>query len=387
MKFTDSNATPTVPASGDLHLIPKGASGLYLQYPNGNLRNLDSVGTGGSVDSGNFAKLNGNNAFTGRNSFSDLATFVDSIYLAPGSITTTNTFIQVQDGKNNTNARHLFVIGSLATGTGDRNGGNIYIRGGDNINNGTEGNIILAHDGTTQIGRVNIGRSTQPAGLLDVGTGGEFSVGFTGAVTAYSLDLTSGQLALADGGTNANITATNGGIVWSNATQMQVTAAGSSGQILRSGGAATPAWSTATYPATAGTDNYFLRSDGTNFVSEAVTNDIVKGGSWVSVTAVDSFVIFEARENYTLTELRCRRVGGTTGVVNVTRTRSGSQVDLYSANFTTTTKTVNAAFEAFGGGSLQNTSIQAGDIIRIALRSVTGTITELYVQLTMTESL
>ena len=46
MKFSDSNATPTVPASGDLHLIPKGASGLFLQYPNGNLRNLDSIAAG-----------------------------------------------------------------------------------------------------------------------------------------------------------------------------------------------------------------------------------------------------------------------------------------------------------------------------------------------------
>lgn len=50
----------------------------------------------------------------------------------------------------------------------------------------------------------------------------------------------------------------------------QSVATGSSGQILRSGGsAALPAFSTATYPATAGTSGNVLTSDGTNFISSA----------------------------------------------------------------------------------------------------------------------
>lgn len=47
-------------------------------------------------------------------------------------------------------------------------------------------------------------------------------------------------------------------------------ATGSSGQVLRSGGAsADPSWSTATYPSTAGTSGNVLTSDGTNWTSSA----------------------------------------------------------------------------------------------------------------------
>jgi len=47
--------------------------------------------------------------------------------------------------------------------------------------------------------------------------------------------------------------------------------AGSSGQILQSGGAGAPAWTTATYPATAGTSGKILISDGTNIISSTPT--------------------------------------------------------------------------------------------------------------------
>lgn len=60
-----------------------------------------------------------------------------------------------------------------------------------------------------------------------------------------------GQLGLTRGGTNASLTASNGGIVWSNATQLQIlTGTATAGQMLQSGASVTPAWSTTTYPAT-----------------------------------------------------------------------------------------------------------------------------------------
>lgn len=68
-------------------------------------------------------------------------------------------------------------------------------------------------------------------------TSGVFSVG--------SVDLTSeitGVLPLANGGTNKNMTAVNGGVVWTDADSMEVIAAGTSGQILQSNGAAAPSW-------------------------------------------------------------------------------------------------------------------------------------------------
>jgi hypothetical protein len=86
-------------------------------------------------------------------------------------------------------------------------------------------------------------------------------------------DLTnvSGTLGLLNGGTNKAMTAINGGLVYSDADSMEVMAAGSAGQIPRSGGAGAPTWSTATYPATAGTSGNVLQSDGTNFVSASLS--------------------------------------------------------------------------------------------------------------------
>jgi len=50
------------------------------------------------------------------------------------------------------------------------------------------------------------------------------------------------KIGLAYGGTNASITATNGGVIYSTASALAVTAAGTSGQILKSNGAAAPTW-------------------------------------------------------------------------------------------------------------------------------------------------
>lgn len=50
------------------------------------------------------------------------------------------------------------------------------------------------------------------------------------------------DIALADGGTNASLTAVNGGIVYSTASAMAITSAGTSGQLLTSGGAGAPTW-------------------------------------------------------------------------------------------------------------------------------------------------
>ena len=58
------------------------------------------------------------------------------------------------------------------------------------------------------------------------------------------------------------------------------------GTILRGGGSsALPSWSTATYPATAGSANNALVSDGTNWASVAVVNSVAGTTNQVSVSA------------------------------------------------------------------------------------------------------
>lgn len=54
-----------------------------------------------------------------------------------------------------------------------------------------------------------------------------------------------GQLSLARGGTNSNLTAVNGGVAYSTASAIEFTAVGASGQWLKSNGASSPTWSSA----------------------------------------------------------------------------------------------------------------------------------------------
>ncbi len=76
-------------------------------------------------------------------------------------------------------------------------------------------------------------------------------------------------LPLNKGGTNAALTAANGAIPYSTSTAFALLAAGTLGQLFQSGGAGAPTWTTATFPATAGTSGNVLTSNGTNFVSSA----------------------------------------------------------------------------------------------------------------------
>ena len=55
-----------------------------------------------------------------------------------------------------------------------------------------------------------------------------------------------GQVSLSNGGTSANLTAVAGGVVYSGASALAISAAGTSGQVLTSGGSGAPTWSAPT---------------------------------------------------------------------------------------------------------------------------------------------
>lgn len=99
------------------------------------------------------------------------------------------------------------------------------------------------------------------------------------------------------GGTG-QITLTNHGLlVGAGTASITQLPAGTAGQIIRSGGAAAdPAYSTATYPSTAGTSGNVLTSDGTNWLSSPASGggiggtvdqfEVVVGGAANAVTSV-----------------------------------------------------------------------------------------------------
>ncbi len=72
-------------------------------------------------------------------------------------------------------------------------------------------------------------------------------------------------------GTGNALTASNGGIVWSDATKLNIlSGTATANQVLLSGASATPAWSTATYPATT-TISQLLYSSATNTITGLAT--------------------------------------------------------------------------------------------------------------------
>ena len=93
---------------------------------------------------------------------------------------------------------------------------------------------LLFTDATYDIGALGVTRPRDGFFSRNVVIGG--TLGVTGAVTLTV------PLAIASGGTNKALTLANGGIIWSDADSFEVSAAGTSGQILRSGGAGAPTW-------------------------------------------------------------------------------------------------------------------------------------------------
>lgn len=122
------------------------------------------------------------------------------------------------------------------------------------------------------INRITVTNPTGPATSVDIAA---TYVGQTSITTLGTVGTGTWQgsvVGLAFGGTNANLTASNGGIFYSTATAGAILAGtATAGQIIRSGANAAPSWSTATYPATAGTNNTFLTSNGTNFINRGLS--------------------------------------------------------------------------------------------------------------------
>jgi hypothetical protein len=185
---------------------------------------------------------------------------------------------------------------------------------------------------------------------------------------AYIYRVGGTDVSLADGGTNASLTASNGGIFYSTGTAGAILAGTATAQkILMSQASTAPVWSTPTFPNSAGTVDNVLQSDGTNFISAALTDTIEKAFLYDQVAAQDSDYFYEVRQSgLTLREIRVMRTGGTSSSVNAKRNRSGAIVDLLAANYSTTTSMADA-------GTEQNTSLSVGDLIAVSIRALSGT--------------
>ena len=112
------------------------------------------------------------------------------------------------------------------------------------------------------------------------------------------------------------------------------------------------------------------------------TDTITKAISWKSVAAGDSAIVFRVPQSgMTCYMITATCLGGTSFIYNVTK--NGGGTNLMAGN-----QTIAASSGTFSDvTSLQNnTALAIGDILRVTLRTVTGTVTEAYVQLNFTKT-
>lgn len=100
------------------------------------------------------------------------------------------------------------------------------------------------------------------------------------------------DVALGAGGTNASLTAVNGGVVYSTASAMAISAAGTSGQILRSNGASAPTWATL--------DMSYLPDAALKKSVKAATTADLAAASATTTTITGTNVVFPTQDGITI---------------------------------------------------------------------------------------
>lgn len=142
--------------------------------------------------------------------------------------------------------------------------------GGTGLSSYTAGDLLYATASTTTLSKLAAGTSTQ---VLHGGTVPSWSA------VSLTADV-SGVLPLANGGTNANLTAVAGAPVYSTGSALALGTAGSAGQAYISGGTSAPTWQTV---ASSLTTNQILEGDGSGKFT-AVGGTFTGSGSTSGVT-------------------------------------------------------------------------------------------------------
>lgn len=116
----------------------------------------------------------------------------------------------------------------------------------------TDGTLQLQVNGTTPsvtlntLGAIGVGSSPSygTSGQILTSGGSTTAPSWANPAAVNLASGVTGTLPIANGGTNSTATPTAGGIVYGDGSAHQITAAGTSGQVLTSAGAGTPTWST-----------------------------------------------------------------------------------------------------------------------------------------------
>lgn len=207
---------------------------------------------------------------------------------------------------------------NLPTGAG--NSGQPLLSGGGASGSMTFGTLGVAGGGTN---------CAVASGTCVDNISGFSSTGFMNRTGAGTYTFTS-TIGLINGGTGANLTASNGGIVYSDATAMAIlSGTATAGQIIRSGASAAPSWSTATYPATVAVSTILYGSSSNVVGTLATANNGVLVTSAGGVPSISSTIPSATQDN--ITRLGTVTVGVWNGT-NIALADGGTNASLVASN-------------------------------------------------------
>jgi hypothetical protein len=155
---------------------------------------------------------------------------------------------------------------------------------------------------------------------------------------------TPATLSVPKGGTGQPTLTLHGLLVGEGTAAVNQLVAGTSGQVIQSGGAsADPLWSTATYPSTASTVGTILTSNGTNWVNTFATYPTSIGANQLLVASSNNAITPLATANSSVLTTNSSGVPGFTAKTAVgnlvliqTQTASGSASIIFTTGITTT---------------------------------------------------
>jgi hypothetical protein len=226
-----NTGTLTLPTSTDT-LVGKATTDVFTN------KTFDTAGTG------NVLKINGTtvSAVTGSG----------SVVLATSpSLTTPSLGVATATSINglaiSTSTGTLTIANGSTLATSGANSITLTSTGATNVTLPTTGTLVnTAVSSLTSLGTISTaltGFVSASAGVLSASStisGGSISGNISGSAANVT-----GIVALANGGTNSNLTATAGGIVYSTASGMAISTAGTSGYVLTSAGTSAPTWTQA----------------------------------------------------------------------------------------------------------------------------------------------